>query len=218
MANLLDTVSSDIYSESQRFVFELIQNADDAAAQGVNNEVHFEFLTNCLIASHNGMPFNEPDINSLTSAGTSTKKNDQSKTGYKGIGFKSVFGRSNRVTIFSDGFQFRFDKLFHSTKLPWQIIPIWTELKDLEKNIAKFLTSSDYNVSTAIEINGTDPLQNDLDELLASGQILLFLRKITKISVAQNGIPTFSVEKNIVKQGEVFNEVTLSKNGKKVST
>jgi hypothetical protein len=217
MANLLDTVSSDIYSESQRFVFELIQNADDAA-QGANNEVHFEFLPNCLIVSHNGTPFNESDINSLTSAGTSTKKNDQGKTGYKGIGFKSVFGKSDRVTIFSDAFQFRFDKSFHSSKLPWQIIPIWTELSDLEKNIAGFLTSSGYNVSTAIEISGADSLQDDLDELLASGQILLFLRKITKISVSQNGNPTFSIEKNVVKQDEVFNEVALSKNGKKLST
>ena len=32
-AYLLDTVSHDIYSESQRFIFELIQNADDAAVE-----------------------------------------------------------------------------------------------------------------------------------------------------------------------------------------
>jgi hypothetical protein len=55
MSNLLDTVSSDIYSESQRFVFELIQNADDAA-KNTNNEVHFEFHSDCLIVSHNGHP------------------------------------------------------------------------------------------------------------------------------------------------------------------
>ena len=61
VANLLDTVSSDIYSESQRFVFELIQNADDAA-KDTNNEVHFDFLPNCLIVSHNGKAFDEGDI------------------------------------------------------------------------------------------------------------------------------------------------------------
>jgi len=32
-ANLLETVSRDIYSESVRFVFELIQNADDSASR-----------------------------------------------------------------------------------------------------------------------------------------------------------------------------------------
>ncbi|WP_461643946.1 hypothetical protein [Labilibaculum euxinus] len=56
MSNLLDTVSSDIYSESQRFVFELIQNADDAA-EDIDNEVHFEFFNDFLIVSHNGQPF-----------------------------------------------------------------------------------------------------------------------------------------------------------------
>lgn len=79
MSNLLDTVSSDIYSESQRFVFELIQNADDAA-KDTNNEVHFEFHNDCLIVSHNGHPFSEEDIKALTSAGSSTKKADTTKT------------------------------------------------------------------------------------------------------------------------------------------
>ncbi|MBF0577200.1 ATP-binding protein [Dysgonomonas sp. GY617] len=123
VANLLNTVSSDIYSESQRFVFELIQNADDAA-KDVNNVIHFDFLPTCLIVSHNGKPFDENDIISLTGAGASTKRANPTKTGYKGIGFKSVFGKSERVTIFSDSFQFRFDKSVHKIKLPWQIIPI----------------------------------------------------------------------------------------------
>lgn len=101
MSNLLDTVSSDIYSESQRFIFELIQNADDAAKDTIN-EVYFEFLKDCLIVAHNGNPFTQDDIKSLTSAGSSTKKADATKTGYKGIGFKSVFGKSNRVAIFSE--------------------------------------------------------------------------------------------------------------------
>jgi hypothetical protein len=70
-----------IYSESQRFVFELIQNADDAA-KDTNNEVHFEFLKDCLIVSHNGYPFTQDDIKALTSAGSSTKKADTTKTGY----------------------------------------------------------------------------------------------------------------------------------------
>lgn len=80
VANLLDTVSSDIYSESQRFVFELIQNADDAA-EGKKNEVHFDFLPGALIVSHNGKPFGKMDIDSITDAGSSTKRDDPNKTG-----------------------------------------------------------------------------------------------------------------------------------------
>jgi len=217
MSNLLDTVSSDIYSESQRFVFELIQNADDSAKE-INNEVHFEFLPNCLIVSHNGNPFTENDIKALTSAGSSTKKADPTKTGYKGIGFKSVFGKSQRVTIFSDGYQFRFDKSFHQTKLPWQIIPIWTEAKDLSNELQNIVTVNKYQVSTAIEINKVGTLQTDLDELLNNGQILLFLRRISKVSVSKKGRLVYTIEKKIGNQSNAFNEVTLLKSGKEISS
>lgn len=177
VANLLDTVSSDIYSESQRFVFELIQNADDAA-KDTNNEIHFDFLPNCLIVSHNGKPFDENDIISLTGAGSSTKRADPTKTGYKGIGFKSVFGKSERVTIFSDGYQFRFDKHSHESKLPWQIIPIWTELNELGNTIQKSISDNNYSVSTIIEIQKPEELLKELNELLMNGLILLFLRRV----------------------------------------
>lgn len=217
VANLLDTVSSDIYSESQRFVFELIQNADDSA-NTTNNEVHFEFLPNCLIVSHNGKAFDESDIISLTGAGASTKRADPTKTGYKGIGFKSVFGKSERVTIFSDGYQFRFDKSIHKSKLPWQIIPLWTEPKDLEKEVQESIAKNKYNVSTIIEVKKADSLLYDLNELLNNGQILLFLRRISKISVSQNGKNITSIEKRVISQDIAFNEVTLSKDGKEISS
>lgn len=217
MSNLLDTVSSDIYSESQRFVFELIQNADDAA-KDTNNEVHFEFHDNFLIVSHNGHPFSQDDIKALTSAGSSTKKADTTKTGYKGIGFKSVFGKSERVTIFSDGFQFRFDKAKFDTILPWQIIPIWTESTDLPKEIQESISKCRYAVSTIIEIKNVELLQKDLGELLSNGQILLFLRRVSKISVSKNSMPIYAIEKKVVSEETNFNEVTLLKDGKEISS
>ena len=217
VANLLDTVSSDIYSESQRFVFELIQNADDSA-NTTNNEVHFDFLTDCLIVSHNGKAFDEGDIISLTGAGASTKRSDPTKTGYKGIGFKSVFGKSERVTIFSDDYQFRFDKSIHKSKLPWQIIPLWTEPNDLTKEIQDSISKNKYNVSTIIEVKKAASLLSDLNELLNNGQILLFLRRISKISVSQNGKNITSIEKKIISKNVAYNEVTLSKDGKEISS
>ncbi len=217
VANLLDTVSSDIYSESQRFVFELIQNADDAAVE-TNNDVHFDFLPNCLIVSHKGKPFDENDIISLTGAGASTKRADPTKTGYKGIGFKSVFGKSERVTIFSNDYQFRFDKSVHETKLPWQIIPIWTEPKDLATEIQTTISESKFTVSTIIEVKKPEALLKDLNELLSNGQILLFLRRVSKISVSNNGKTVSLIEKKIISQDTSFNEVSLYKDGKEISS
>lgn len=217
MANLLDTVSSDIYSESQRFVFELIQNADDAA-ENADNEVHFDFFPNFLIVSHNGKAFDEKDTISLTGAGASTKKADSAKTGYKGIGFKSVFGKSEQVAVFSDGYQFRFDKSVHKSKLPWQVIPIWTEIQDLDSQVQNNIVNNNYAVSTIIEIEKSEELLKELNELLNNGQILLFLRRISKISVSQNGKEVSSIEKKIITQNTAFNKATLYKDGEQISS
>lgn len=218
VASLLNTVSTDIYSESQRFVFELIQNADDAA-ENEENEVHFDFFSNCLIVSHNGKPFDENDIISLTGAGASTKKSDPTKTGYKGIGFKSVFGKSERVTIFSGGYQFRFDKSNHTTILPWQIIPFWTEKTDFPEEIQNCETIGKYNVSTIIELKQAKSLIDDLNELLDNGQILLFLRRISKISVSKENNVISSIQKQSIKQDDgYFNEITLFKDKKVISS
>lgn len=216
MSNLLDTVSSDIYSESQRFVFELIQNADDAA-KDTNNEVHFDFFQNSLIVSHNGNPFSENDIKALTGAGSSTKKEDITKTGYKGIGFKSVFGKSDRVSIFSDGFQFRFDRAHFKTTLPWQIIPIWTETEQLQQEVQETVKKNRYAVSTIIEIKGVEQLEQDLNELLNNGQILLFLRRVSKVSVSKNGQLLYLIEKSIVNVEAQFSETTLFKDEQEIS-
>jgi hypothetical protein len=216
-ASLLNTVSTDIYTESQRFVFELIQNADDSAI-GASNEVYFDFLSNSLLVSHNGNSFNENDIKSLTTAGSSTKKADSTKTGYKGIGFKSVFGKSKRVTIFSDGYQFRFDKEIHQGILPWQVIPIWTELSDLPKNIQQSLEKNKYNVSTILELDNVSKLENDLKELISNGHILLFLRRVSKISISRNGLQFYSIEKKNLSSSPTYNEIVLLEGDKPIST
>ena len=216
-ANLLDTVSSDIYSESERFVFELIQNADDSAI-ATSNEVRFDFFQDHLVVSHTGKPFDESDISSLTKAGSSTKQNDLNKTGYKGIGFKSVFGKSSNVAIFSDGYQFRFDKTAFKEKLPWQIIPIWTDVSELTKEVQNIITTTNASVSTVLNITKVDALLKDLLALLSNGQILLFLRRISKISVTHNGKQILTIEKRILNQEPSFNHVSLIKDGKAHST
>jgi len=207
-AAVLNTISSDIYSESQRFVFELIQNADDSR-EGSNNKVHFEFLPGAVIISHHGKVFSADDVNSITDAGASTKKADPNKTGYKGIGFKSVFGRSNRVSIFSDGYQFRFDKSFHTKTLPWQIIPIWSEFSDYNPAISNHLLLYDYPVSTVIELDESFELAKELKEIISNGQILLFLRGINEISISINGKKDFTISKRSIKTESAFEQIAL---------
>jgi hypothetical protein len=176
----LDLLSSDVFSEYIRFLFELIQNADDAGATEVNIEVKNSYI----IVSHNGDAFSEADVRSICSVGSGTKKSNTNTTGYKGIGFKSVFGKSNYVVIFSEGFQFRFDETYQHHKfkiMPWQIIPQWTEINDLQNDIRDSFPNT-WKVSTIIRLEVTDEVLNDLSELLKRSQVLLFLRNLNKIS------------------------------------
>ena len=104
LANAIKVLSNDIFTEYIRFLFELIQNADDANA----TKVLINLQENYITIAHNGKKFDERDVIAICSVGDGTKEKDISKTGYKGIGFKSVFGKSNNVGIFSKGVQFRF--------------------------------------------------------------------------------------------------------------
>lgn len=208
IAKLLNTVAVDIYSESQRFLFELIQNADDAA-WGPGNEVHFEFLTGYLIACHKGKPFTEADIEAITDAGASTKAADSTKTGYKGIGFKSVFGKSKCVTICSDGYQFKFDKAANEKDYPWQVIPIWVDTAQLPGEVAQFVAKQEYAVYTCLSLADTVELQQEMSELLASPQLLLFLRNVTQVSVAEKGRQLHCISKQTVSESPAYRQVGL---------
>jgi len=108
-AHLLAEVGKNMYSSKDRMFFELIQNADDAAPQkGVL--VYVRALGDYLIVRHNGNSFDKDDFEAITSAANGTKKANENKTGYKGIGFKSVFTDSEKVYIKTGGYQFKFDK------------------------------------------------------------------------------------------------------------
>lgn len=108
----------DLYKKKAHFIYELLQNADDAKAKFV------KFILNGdrLIFKHNGTekfsvtdvdsPSNEKGhINSITSIGASTKSgnisDDDLKIGKFGIGFKSVFSFTNTPEIYDDEFCFR---------------------------------------------------------------------------------------------------------------
>lgn len=109
LANLLNEVGQGLYSSKKRMFFELLQNADDAAPQnGVKVKIQID--GQFFVLTHDGYSFNKQDFNSISSAAKSTKSSNKKKTGYKGIGFKSVFTNSDSVYIKSGGFSFSFDR------------------------------------------------------------------------------------------------------------
>ena len=103
----------ELYTQTERFIFELIQNADDMPNTKYNGvSVEFVLTDDFLTLMHNGLPFERANVEAVCDAGKSTKAADTTKTGYKGIGFKSVFSDSQAVYIHSGYFTFRFDKSY----------------------------------------------------------------------------------------------------------
>ena len=226
-ANSLILLSSGIYTEEERFVFELLQNAVDAHNEESEIlDVKMIIKDGYFIFLHNGEAFTERDIEGLCDVGNGNKMKDVKKIGYKGIGFKSVFMRSTNVTVQSGGYCFKFDKSHWDNYwnehwndndfgardtekkylMPWQIIPI-------ETTPPISLSDYDYNVATYIKINGSDSLEQKILKLLSSSQFLLFLMSDNiRMTFESNGKTECWIEKQ--KQN---NQVVLSTNGKEES-
>lgn len=87
------------YSDSNHFVYELLQNAEDERA----TKVVIEFYRDRLIFYHNGDPFDEDDVRGVSSMLMGTKdRNDAQTIGRFGMGFKSVFKYTCQPEIYSD--------------------------------------------------------------------------------------------------------------------
>ncbi|HEX4063389.1 MAG TPA: hypothetical protein VHY58_20440 [Streptosporangiaceae bacterium] len=96
-----------LYSDRTHFIFELIQNAEDAGA----SELAFELFGDRLEVRHDGRPFTEADVRGVCGVGQSGKPGDLTTIGKFGIGFKSVYAytRSPRVHSAGLGEHFRIE-------------------------------------------------------------------------------------------------------------
>ncbi len=94
-----------LYSERTHFIFELIQNAEDAGA----TELTFELFGDRLEVSHDGRPFTEADVRGVCGVGKSGKSGDLTKIGKFGIGFKSVYAYTKTPRVYSADEHFRIE-------------------------------------------------------------------------------------------------------------
>lgn len=215
-------LSSGIYTEEERFVFELFQNAVDAFGDSAGClNVKIAIQNGYLVFMHNGQAFSKRDIEGLCDVGNGNKTKDIKKIGYKGIGFKSVFW-SNCVTVLSGGYCFKFDKEYwidywdknwknsYGTKdpekrylMPWQIIPIETTPPDIG------IDTSDYTVVTYIQLGRKKKIGDKIKRLMSDCQFLLFVNaKNIKMSFWEEGKLAYSLEKKTIDD-----QVELSQNG-----
>ena len=83
--NLQKLASGDIWETSTRYIYELLQNAEDAGAREFKIYISKERAK----IIHNGRPFTEDDVRNICYA--DSKKDPCETIGYLGVGFRSVF-------------------------------------------------------------------------------------------------------------------------------
>ncbi len=188
-SELLKNFQIEMYTVPERFIFELIQNADDMPTERSQLHVNFKLLNEHLLLFHNGKAFSYNNVDALCDTANSTKKADATKTGYKGVGFKSVFSDAYRVFLYSGGYSFRFDKFANknNNKL-WQIKPIWTEIDDYPndiKNYPTFFNDEKHNVAFALEVGAFNikKYKKIFIELFTNPTFLIFLRNLHFINI-----------------------------------
>ena len=105
----LRNLLSELYPDNAHFIYEILQNAEDARATSVD----FSLQTDRLVVTHDGArSFSLSDIESITSIGQSTKRDDATSIGKFGVGFKAVFAYTTRPEVRSGEFTFVIEDLF----------------------------------------------------------------------------------------------------------
>ena len=89
------------YSDRTHFIYEILQNAEDAGA----TRIQFHLEKEKLVIEHNGRPFNEKDIEGVCGIANGTKE-DGTRIGHFGIGFKSVYCYTEHPYIYSGEYHF----------------------------------------------------------------------------------------------------------------
>ena len=107
-------IVEDLYPDRAHFIYELLQNAEDADA----TEATFELTTDSVAFEHNGRPFDEDDVRAITNIGKGTKKDQEDKIGRFGIGFKAVFAYTETPHIWSPTYSFKISDLVLPTAIP----------------------------------------------------------------------------------------------------
>lgn len=87
-----------LYTDKSHFVYELLQNAEDAEAKSIK----FIQYPDRLEVMHDGKPFSSANLQGLCDIGKSDKVDNLNQIGEFGVGFKSVFGICDTVLLYSD--------------------------------------------------------------------------------------------------------------------
>ena len=192
-----------LYSERTHFIFELIQNAEDAGA----TELAFELFSDRLELRHDGRPFTEADVRGVCGVGQSDKAADLTAIGKFGIGFKSVYAYTRSPRIYSGGEAFRIENFVRPYAVDWPAEPAAGTL---------FVFPFDHDTLPA------EVAAREIGAALGALQprILLFLRNIGRLRTGGPGARASALDRSVGQhhpaEGQgASRRVTVSRDGRR---
>jgi hypothetical protein len=197
-----------LYSERTHFIFELIQNAEDAGAR----DLIFELFGDRLEVRHDGRPFTEDDVRGVCGVGASSKSGDLTTIGTFGIGFKSVYAYTNTPRIYSSGKHgagesFRIENYVRPFAAePYATGPL-SEPADAEDLGTLFVFPFDMaSVPAATAVAEISAALSNIEP-----ETLLFLRSIERLRVRGTGVAAAALARSSASAGPSRRRVTLTK-------
>jgi len=177
---------TELYPDNAHFIYELLQNAEDAEAQ----KVSFELRTDNLTFTHNGKKlFSASDIEAITNIGKGTKKDDVNKIGKFGVGFKSVFSYTQSPSIHSGDYNFKITDL---------VVP--QAIKSIEKKNNETVFKFPFNNELKSGIKAYDEIKEGLRNI--NRTTLLFLNSISEIGIKVSD-DSYSIIKHTDKESKI---------------
>ncbi len=163
-----------MYSETAHFVYELLQNADDAEA----TEISFSVSQASLVVEHNGKPFTEDNVKAISYFGKG--KTDITKIGHFGLGFKSVFAYTASPRVHSGDESFEITELYSLNEVHYP--------GDLQPGKTRFVFPFDHEIKKPdyIEkgkLKTPEIAYSEIAEKLSklSAETLLFTKSLSEI-------------------------------------
>ena len=158
-----------LYPDTAHFIYELLQNAEDASA----TEVRFVLAKDYLTFEHDGSRlFSLGDVDRITSIGHPVQIDDPTRIGKFGIGFKAVYAYTSTPEIRSGRCRFRIVDM---------VVPETIECDVDESVDCHFQTTFRF----PFDNSGKPPCRahSEIERILREldDTTLLFLKKIRKI-------------------------------------
>ncbi|MCB0878029.1 MAG: ATP-binding protein, partial [Thermoleophilia bacterium] len=188
----------ELYDRRTHFVFELLQNADDARATEIEFVVHADRLD----VVHNGRLFDEGDVRAICGIAESNKADEDEKIGRFGIGFKSVYSYTDSPAVHSGDEHFRIEKY---------VRPVATQSRAIRTGMTT-LFSLPFNKDAISAEDAAAELKSFFaDRAQFPSTVLLFLRHVEVVSWRTVGGSAGKIEAASEQSGDDGRRVLLNR-------